>query len=75
MEPLTNQSGLMLVNMFLLSDKLPDFKATFPKFRGVDPREHFKKFDPVALDLFLRLIALDPSQRISMKEALNHKYF
>ena len=47
--------------------KLPDFKTTFPKFKGVDPKTRFKNFDPVALDLLLKLIVLDPAHRISMK--------
>ena len=55
--------------------KLPDFKPTFPKFKGVNPETHFKNFDRVGLDLAMRLLALDPAKRISMKEALKHPYF
>ena len=55
--------------------KLPDFKPTFPKFRGVNPENHFKNFDRVSLDLVMRMLALDPARRISMKEALKHQYF
>lgn len=55
--------------------KLPDFKPTFPKFKGVNPETHFKNFDRVGLDLAMRLLALDPARRISMKEALKHPYF
>jgi cyclin-dependent kinase 2 len=50
-------------------------KATFPKFRPVNPSSYFKNFDPAALDLLLKMIALDPARRISMKEALRHPYF
>ena len=50
-------------------------KATFPKFKGVNPLTYFKNFDTVSLDLFMKLIALDPTRRISMKEALKHPYF
>lgn len=50
-------------------------KATFPKFKGVYLPTHFKNFDPVSLDLLVKLIMLDPSKRISMKEALRHPYF
>jgi cyclin-dependent kinase 2 len=54
---------------------LPDFKPTFPKFKPVDPKTYFKNFDNVSLDLFMKLVALDPIKRISMKEALKHPYF
>lgn len=50
-------------------------KPTFPKFKAVDPCLHFKQFDKVGLDLLLKMIALDPAKRISMKEALKHPYF
>jgi cyclin-dependent kinase 2 len=55
--------------------KLPEMKATFPKFKPVNPRAYFKNFDDVSLDLLMRLIVLDPARRISMKEALRHPYF
>lgn len=50
-------------------------KATFPKFKGVDIYSYFKNFDEVSLDLLIKMIVLDPSKRISMKEALKHPYF
>jgi cyclin-dependent kinase 2 len=50
-------------------------KPTFPKFKGVNPNTHFKNFSQVELDLLMKLIVLDPSRRISMKEALRHPYF
>jgi len=54
---------------------LPDFKTTFPKFKGVTPETHFQHFDKVALDLLMQMIALDPTKRISAKQALKHSYF
>lgn len=54
---------------------LPDFKSTFPKFRAVTPEHSLANFDPVALDLLLKLIAIDPARRINAKEALSHAYF
>jgi cyclin-dependent kinase 2 len=50
-------------------------KPTFPKFKGVNPYTHFKSFDEVSVDLLLKMIALDPARRISMKDALRHPYF
>lgn len=47
--------------------KLPDFKPTFPKFKRVDPDTYFKNFDKVGQDLCLKMLALDPARRISMK--------
>ena len=55
--------------------KLPDFKPSFPKFKGVNPDAYFKNFDKMGLDLCLRMLALDPARRISMKESLKHSYF
>jgi len=57
--------------------KLPYYKDTFPKFRAKKPEDYFPNFknDPDALDLFNRLIALDPKERITAIDALNHKYF
>ena len=50
-------------------------KATFPKFKPVNPKTYFKSFDEISLDLLTKLIVLDPARRISMKEALRHPYF
>ena len=42
-------------------------KATFPKFKGVNPESYFKNFNETSLDLLKRMIMLDPSKRVSMK--------
>ena len=55
--------------------KLPDFKATFPKWKGIPLSEHTQFMDEVALDLLAGLTALDPNKRISARMALLHPYF
>lgn len=55
--------------------KIPNFKPTFPKFRGKDAATKFNKMTPLARDLACKLIALDPAKRISAVEALRHPYF
>ena len=54
---------------------LPDFRPTFPKFRGIHPEEKLKKMDYHELNLILMMLVLDPSKRISAKDALKHPFF
>lgn len=55
--------------------KIPEFKPTFPRFKAANPYDFFKSMKPDAIDLLLRLIALDPTKRITAIEALRHPYF
>ena len=55
--------------------ELPDFKMTFPKFKGASFENYFKNYDKFGLDLLRKLICLDPCCRISMKFALKHPFF
>jgi len=68
-------NGLIFVIFIINLEKLPDFKPTFPKFKAANLETYFKSFDKTSLDLCMRLMALDPAKRISMKEALKHPYF
>ena len=52
--------------------KLPDFKLTFPQFKGKGIATYNKNLDPIGLDLLDKMIQLDPCKRISAKAALNH---
>lgn len=55
--------------------QIPDFKPTFPRFRAVDFKSHFKNMNPEAIDLLMKFIQLDPTKRISALEAIKHPYF
>ncbi|CAM8916663.1 unnamed protein product [Rhodiola kirilowii] len=50
-----------------------NFKPTRPLKRRL--REAFRNFDRHALELLEKMLALDPSQRISAKDALDAEYF
>ena len=54
--------------------KLPDFKATFPKWKGIPLSEHTTGLDEVALDLLIGMVALDPNKRISPVNLLKHSF-
>ena len=55
--------------------KLPEFKLTFPRFKGKGLNAYNKNIDPVGLDLLNKMIQIDPCKRISAKQALQHPYF
>ena len=55
--------------------KLPDFKLTFPQFKGKGIEAYNKNIDPIGLDLLSKMLQLDPCKRISAKAALNHVSF
>jgi serine/threonine protein kinase len=38
-------------------------------------RSRFRRFPPTALALLERMLCLDPTQRISASDALDHDYF
>jgi serine/threonine protein kinase len=51
---------------------LPDFKSTFPKWNPVNLTKHLPNLDKNGIDLLSKMIAYDPNQRISAREALEH---
>lgn len=55
--------------------KCPFFNVEFPKFEVKDPRTYLKNFDEVSIDLFRKMMNLDPEKRITAKAALAHDFF
>lgn len=56
-------------------EELKFYKSKFPKFKPQSRESDLKKFDDVAKDLFYKLTALIPGDRLTAKEALEHEYF
>jgi len=54
---------------------LPHFKETFPKWEPVKLKEVVNNLDENGLNLLSQLLAIDPNQRITAKQALQHPYF
>ena len=55
--------------------KLPEFKLSFPQFKGKGLGSCNCNIDHVGMDLLGKMIQLDPCRRISAKQALNHPFF
>jgi len=54
---------------------LPDYKPTFPKFRGVHLSTVVRGLCADGLDLLAGMLVYEPARRISAKRALMHAYF
>ncbi|CAI4224973.1 unnamed protein product [Auanema sp. JU1783] len=55
---------------------LPDYKSTFPKWRGKPLTDIMGDYmDDDALDLLKAMLIYDPANRISSRKALTHCYF
>lgn len=54
----------------------PDFKnKKFPQFKPKPLDGVFPSLDAQGKDLLLKMIRLDPAERIQVKQALNHPFF
>ncbi len=52
--------------------KLPDFKPTFPQWKPLVFSSIIPNLDQDGIDLLSKLLTMDPYQRISVREALEH---
>lgn len=55
--------------------KLPDYKATFPKWTNYNLQSHVGDLNEEGLDLLKKMLIYDPAQRISAKMVAKHPYF
>ncbi|XP_074592584.1 cell division control protein 2 homolog [Curcuma longa] len=54
---------------------LPDFKSAFPKWQSKDLATLVLNLGDAGIDLLSKMLILDPSKRISARQALEHEYF
>ena len=52
-----------------------DFKPTFPKWKTVDLAHICPNLNANGVDLLTKLLCLDPKNRPTCREALEHPYF
>lgn len=55
--------------------KLPEFKLSFPQWKKQKFEELFPMLDKDGIDLMDKLLTVDPDQRISIREAMDHPFF
>ena len=56
--------------------KLPNFSMIdFREYKGEDLRQCFSSMDEKGFNLMMRMLTLDPKQRITVEEALKDDYF
>ncbi|XP_054801192.1 cell division control protein 2 homolog isoform X1 [Prosopis cineraria] len=56
-------------------NSLPDFKSTFPRWTPKDLATVVPNLEPAGIDLLSSMLCLDPSRRITARNALEHEYF
>ncbi|KAJ0974570.1 hypothetical protein J5N97_016535 [Dioscorea zingiberensis] len=54
---------------------LPDFKSAFPKWPPKDLITVVPNLEPAGIDLLSKMLRLEPSKRITARQALEHEYF
>ncbi|CAL9069232.1 cell division control protein 2 homolog [Musa acuminata AAA Group] len=54
---------------------LPDFKSAFPKWLSKDLVTVVPNLAAAGVDLLSKMLCLDPSKRITARQALEHEYF
>uniref|UniRef100_A0A2P2M2X7 cyclin-dependent kinase n=1 Tax=Rhizophora mucronata TaxID=61149 RepID=A0A2P2M2X7_RHIMU len=54
---------------------LPDFKSAFPKWPSKDLATVVPTLEQAGVDLLSKMLSLDPSKRITARNALEHEYF
>ncbi|KAH0456155.1 hypothetical protein IEQ34_014062 [Dendrobium chrysotoxum] len=54
---------------------LPDFKSAFPKWPSKDLATVVPNLEPAGVDLLSKMLRLEPSKRITARQALQHEYF
>lgn len=56
--------------------QLPDYKSTFPRFRGLGLARALRgKLDGPGLELLSRMLEMNPVKRASCRDCLGHPYF
>ena len=55
--------------------QLADFKDTFPKWEPISWQELAPSLEALGLDLLSQMLTYDPSQRITARAAVQHRYF
>jgi len=56
-------------------ESLPDYKNSFPKWKGGNLPSMVKNLDKNGLDLLAKMLIYDPPKRISARQAMTHPYF
>jgi len=54
---------------------LPDFKSAFPKWPPKDLATVVPNLEQAGIDLLSKMLRLEPSKRITARQALEHEYF
>lgn len=54
--------------------QLPDYKSSFPRWRGVSLAKAVPNLDSEGIDLLQKMLTYDPAMRISAKRALQSPY-